>query len=65
MPPTGEITYDAHFGHVCTCADVTPPDSPHPVYDATVRVAREIAPTESGSWFYTCARCGAGAWSGC
>ena len=72
----GQITYDDYFGHVCTCAerversnvqgfgDETAYTMERPVYDPTVHVAREIEPTESGSYWYVCERCGAGAWSG-
>lgn len=34
-------------------------------YDETVRVDRAVEPTEGGSYWYVCSRCGAGAWSGC
>lgn len=60
----GTITYDDYFGHVCTCADVTPDDSEYPVYERTVDVVRSVEPTETGSWFYACSRCGASGWSG-
>lgn len=36
-----------------------------PTYDQTVSADRSVEPTQSGSWFYVCERCGAGAWSGC
>lgn len=64
----GTITYDDQHGHVCTCS--RGPDavgfegSAGPTYDRTVDVDRDVAPTESGSWWYVCRRCGAGAWSG-
>ncbi len=65
----GEITYDDHFGHVCTCTEATEYDDEgyplQPSYLPTVNPARDIEPTESGSYWYTCSRCGAGGWSGC
>ena len=60
----GQITYDSEYGHVCTCSrqrhKYGKPDS----YRQTVKVDRNIEPTESGSCWYVCKRCGAGAWSG-
>lgn len=61
---TGQITYDHYFGHVCTCAETTPPLSEAATYDNTVKVAREIEPSESGTYWYYCERCGSGGWSG-
>lgn len=65
----GRITYDAEFGHVCTCTETTVRDEngepEYAAYEPTVRVAQDIAPTESGSWYYVCSKCGAGGWSGC
>lgn len=64
----GDITYDDQFGIVCTCTEaVTYDDEGYPErasYLPTVKADRSIAPTESGSWFYVCDRCGSGAWSG-
>lgn len=64
----GRITYDDQAGHVCTCTEEVQRDADgnpdHATYEPTVRVARDIEPTESGSWYYSCSRCGAGAWSG-
>lgn len=66
----GTITYDSEFGHVCTCA-ATPVDYDNngdpigPAYTHTVKVARDIEPTEGGSYWYVCERCGTGGWSGC
>ena len=62
----GHITYDSYFGHVCTCAlleDESERDQ-IAVYAATVFVDRTIEATDTGSWYYRCDRCGAGAWSG-
>jgi hypothetical protein len=63
-----EITYSEQFGHVCTCTEaVTYDDNGYPEmasYLPTVRVDRDVAPTDSGSWFYRCERCGACGWSG-
>lgn len=65
----GEITYDDQHGHVCTCTERVHRDSDgmpsYATYRPTVAVDRSIEPTESGSWFYVCSRCGAGRWSGC
>jgi hypothetical protein len=62
----GEITYDGEVGHVCTCTRrVVGDTTKHYVYARTVDVDRSVEPTESGSWWYVCSRCGAGAWSGC
>jgi hypothetical protein len=65
---SGEIQYDDQYGHVCTCTafvdDVA--YAPHTTYQPTVSVVRdEESPTESGSYWYQCSRCGAGGWSGC
>jgi hypothetical protein len=65
----GEITYSDQFGHVCTCTEAVTygaegyPESPS--YLPTVDADRSVEPTEGGSWYYVCSRCGAGAWSGC
>jgi hypothetical protein len=65
----GTVTYDDHFGHVCTCTEGVEYDADgypsRATYLPTVKADRNIAPTESGSYFYVCERCGAGAWSGC
>jgi hypothetical protein len=65
----GRITYDDRFGHVCTCTErgvyFDRDGTPYVEYSNTVAADRSIAPTESGSWWYSCSRCGAGAWSGC
>lgn len=65
----GHILYDATFGHVCSCTERTaydPLGNPErPIYENTVQVDRNLAPTESGSYYYVCSRCGAGEWSGC
>jgi len=68
-PHTG-IIYDSELGHVCGCSEREPhrdaDGNPiYPDYDRTVSVDRSVEPTESGSWYYRCSRCGAGAWSGC
>lgn len=61
----GQIIYDEQCGgHVCTCTRTVPENFGWPVYKKTVKVDRSIEPTESGSWWYHCTRCGAGAWSG-
>lgn len=64
-----EITYDEEYGHVCTCTRATTYDSEgypeQPSYDNTVHVVHTVEPTESGSYLYSCDRCGATAWSGC
>ena len=69
MTKSGEIKYDEQFGHVCSCTEAIEYDDDgyptHASYLPTVRVDRDTPPTESGSWFYYCERCGAGAWSGC
>ena len=61
----GKITYDTHYGHVCTCTafvdDVA--YAPHTTYQNTVKCDRSSG-TESGAFAYYCARCGATAWSG-
>jgi hypothetical protein len=65
----GEIRYDDQVGHVCTCTEATMYDDngypSHSSYLPTVEADKDVAPTESGSWYYVCARCGAGDWSGC
>jgi hypothetical protein len=65
----GTVTYDDQYGHVCTCTQVTEYDDDgypsHASYLPTVQADRDVTPTEGGSWFYVCDRCGAGAWSGC
>jgi hypothetical protein len=58
----GQITYDDQHGHVCTCTKRAVGE--RDVYRPTVTVDRSIEPTESGSWWYSCSRCGAGGWSG-
>ena len=62
----GTITYVEEYGHVCTCTafvdDVA--YAPHTTYQNTVSADRSIEPTESGSYWYVCSRCGAGGWSG-
>ena len=65
----GEITYDSDYnGHICTCTRKLVRDEEEEddyySYKPTVKEAREIEPTESGSWWYVCSSCGAGAWSG-
>lgn len=68
----GHITYDSEYGHVCTCSETLHPyyesglrtNYFQSAYDNTVRVARDVEPTESGSYWYVCERCGAGGWSG-
>lgn len=64
----GQITYDDQCGHVCTCTLMlsTPLayEAQRPLYSPTVRVAPDVEPTESGSYWYVCMRCGAGGWSG-
>lgn len=37
----------------------------HDSYEPTVAVDRSEVPTEGGSYYYVCSRCGAGGWSGC
>ncbi|MCR4339130.1 MAG: hypothetical protein NUW01_04490 [Gemmatimonadaceae bacterium] len=71
----GEITYDDYFGHVCTCTGrvergnivgldgETAYTMERTVYEQTVGAVRDSA-TETGSYWYTCSRCGAGGWSG-
>jgi hypothetical protein len=60
----GQIIYDERYGHVCTCTQKIVSDSHGATYKPTVKVDRSIEPTESGSWWYHCTRCGAGGWSG-
>lgn len=68
----GEIIYDDQYGHVCTCTQKLMNQVgfegetayTYPTYKPTVKVDRNIEPTESGSYWYHCTRCGAGAWSG-
>ena len=59
----GSITYDPDFGHVCTCTRATEYDDHGepvaPSYLPTVEVDRDVEPTQGGSWFYRCTRCGA------
>ena len=66
---SGEITYDSQYGHVCTCTEATENDAlGEPLYHSylpSVTVDRSTRPTESGSYYYVCSRCGAGGWSGC
>jgi hypothetical protein len=70
MPDTrrGEVIYDSEFGHVCKCTEAIEYDDEgypsHATYQPTVTADRSSA-TESGSYFYSCSRCGAGSWSGC
>lgn len=68
-PRRGQITYDDQHGHVCTCTQAVEYDEHgeprEPSYLPTVAVARDVEPTESGSYWYVCSRCGAGGWSGC
>jgi hypothetical protein len=68
MTTLTHLTYsEEHGGLVCTCAAVECADGDgysHVEYVPTVRCVREVEPTESGSWFYRCSRCGACAWSG-
>ena len=70
----GQITYDSYFGHVCTCtakatklafAGFEGEQGEHDwtTYENTVSADRNSG-TETGSYWYSCARCGAGAWSG-
>lgn len=65
----GAVAYDDQHGHVCTCTEVVTYDADgypaHASYLPTVAADRSIAPTDSGSYYYVCSRCGAGAWSGC
>jgi len=67
---TGQITYDDDFagGHVCTCSRRLVRDKEgegdYYTYENTVVADRSVEPTQSGSWWYYCTRCGAGAWSG-
>jgi hypothetical protein len=65
---SGEIRYDDQYGHVCTCTEAVEYDDEgyplHASYLPTVKADGDTRPTESGSWFYRCERCGAGAWSG-
>jgi len=65
----GRIIYDSEHGHVCTCSQsgiyFDSDGNAYEEYEHTVRVDRDTEPTNSGSWFYVCERCGAGAWSGC
>lgn len=63
----GEVIYADGYGHVCTCTEAVTYDEngypEHADYLPTVTPDRETA-TESGSYFYSCSRCGAGTWSG-
>lgn len=69
MTSRGEILYDDQYGHVCSCTAKVERDDGgeliHTSFDPTVRVDRSVEPTQGGSWWYVCSRCGAGAWSGC
>ncbi len=69
------VTYDAYFGHVCTCtakattlsfAGFEGDHGSHDwtTYEPSVECDRSSG-TETGSFYYRCTRCGAGAWSGC
>ena len=71
--PSG-ITYDVDYGHVCLCAasvvDIHDEKTGEVVesvmtYEFTVEADPDTEPTQSGSWFYICKRCGANGWSGC
>ncbi len=63
----GDITYDDEFGHVCTCTQAVTYDAEgypeRASYLPTVSSDRASG-TESGSYWYSCSRCGAGGWSG-
>ncbi|HET6916834.1 MAG TPA: hypothetical protein VFH56_12150 [Acidimicrobiales bacterium] len=63
----GRVTYDDQFGHVCTCTEKVYYDDEgfpeYAEYAPTVTADPESA-TETGSYWYSCSRCGAGAWSG-
>jgi hypothetical protein len=63
----GTVIYDSEYGNVCTCTreDVGSADGGyvHTFYSPTVSPDRGSG-TETGSYWYTCSRCGAGAWSG-
>lgn len=64
----GTITYSDQFGIVCTCTEATEYDDEgypsHASYLPTVTADHDTPPTDSGSWFYVCERCGACGWSG-
>lgn len=68
----GSLTVDEYGALVCTCSEErhlapdAPPSSPpdYISYRRTVGVVRSVEPTESGSYFYRCDRCGASGWSG-
>jgi hypothetical protein len=65
----GHLVYDDEGGGlVCTCTQVVTLDddgSPeHVEFDPTVQIDRSVEPTESGSWWFVCTRCGAAGWSG-
>lgn len=68
MRERNEIIYDDQFGHVCTCTRKVVIDADglesHATYKPTVKADRTIEPTESGSYWYSCTRCGTGTWSG-
>ena len=63
----GKVIYDDQHGHVCLCTEhVYYDEDGLPVYadyQPTVTCDRSSG-TESGSFYYSCSRCGAGAWSG-
>lgn len=62
QPAIRGVIYDDQYGHVCTCTQKD--EGEFYSYKPTVKVARDVEPTETGSWYYVCSRCGAGAWSG-
>jgi hypothetical protein len=47
------LTFSDYYGHACSI------HGPRPM-----RVNRNVEPTESGSYYYSCSVCGAGGWSG-
>lgn len=65
----GEVIYDDYSGaHVCRCTEHVYYDEDgdpiHAEYDMSAVVCDRSSGTESGSFYYHCTRCGAGAWSG-
>jgi hypothetical protein len=64
----GQLIYDDYSaGMVCTCTEHVYYDEAgdplHADYKPTVSADRSSG-TETGSYWYSCSRCGAGAWSG-
>ena len=64
----GTLTYSDEHGNVCSCTEAVTYDDDgypeHASYLPTVKRVRSVEPTETGSYYYACERCGASGWSG-